>query len=96
MLTDEEKREQWYEHDFRRPKKERPAYLRIHTSHGPINLQLHCHLAPRTCHNFLSLTSSSYYDGTLCHRLIAGFISQWGDPDGTGRGGRGAFLRDLR
>ncbi len=37
--------------------------------------------------NFLALCASGYYDGTVFHRNIKGFIVQGGDPTGTGRGG---------
>lgn len=37
--------------------------------------------------NFLALCASSYYDGTIFHRNIKGFMIQGGDPTGTGKGG---------
>lgn len=37
--------------------------------------------------NFLALCSSDYYDGTIFHRNIKGFMIQGGDPTGTGKGG---------
>ncbi|KAK4349487.1 hypothetical protein RND71_032242 [Anisodus tanguticus] len=39
------------------------------------------------CKNFLALCSSDYYDGTIFHRNIKGFMIQGGDPTGTGKGG---------
>ncbi|KAK1274067.1 Peptidyl-prolyl cis-trans isomerase-like 2 [Acorus gramineus] len=43
----------------------------------------------QTCHlwNFLALCASGYYDGTIFHRNIKGFMIQGGDPTGTGKGG---------
>ena len=42
---------------------------------------------PKTSFNFLALAASGYYDDTLFHRNIAGFMLQGGDPTGTGKGG---------
>ncbi len=43
--------------------------------------------APVTCENFISLAKSGFYDGLIFHRVIAGFMIQGGDPEGTGMGG---------
>jgi len=37
--------------------------------------------APNTVHNFLKLVESGYYDGTIFHRIIPGFMIQGGDPN---------------
>jgi len=37
--------------------------------------------APNTVHNFLELVESGYYDGTVFHRIISGFMIQGGDPN---------------
>jgi len=37
--------------------------------------------APNTVHNFLKLVESGYYDGTVFHRIIPGFMIQAGDPN---------------
>ena len=37
--------------------------------------------APNTVHNFLKLVESGYYDGTVFHRIIPGFMIQTGDPN---------------
>ena len=37
--------------------------------------------APNTVHNFLKLVESGYYDGTVFHRIISGFMIQAGDPN---------------
>jgi peptidyl-prolyl cis-trans isomerase-like 3 len=38
--------------------------------------------------NFLALCAANYYDGSLFHRNIKGFMIQTGDPSGTGKGGQ--------
>jgi len=42
---------------------------------------------PKLAENFLALAASNYYNGTLFHRNIKGFMVQGGDPTGTGKGG---------
>lgn len=43
--------------------------------------------APETVKNFKNLVSQGFYDGLIFHRVIAGFMIQGGDPQGTGMGG---------
>jgi peptidyl-prolyl cis-trans isomerase A (cyclophilin A) len=88
----------------------------LHTSTGDITVNLFPDQAPKTVSNFVGLatgegqysepnakggTSGPFYDGTIFHRVIAGFMLQTGDPTGTGRGGPGykfgdEFHPDLR
>ncbi|MBQ8659038.1 MAG: peptidylprolyl isomerase [Clostridia bacterium] len=49
--------------------------------------------APNTVNNFLSLVKKGYYDGLIFHRVIAGFMIQGGDPQGTGMGGPGYRIK---
>lgn len=48
----------------------------------------------------MKLAASGYYDGTVFHRIIPGFIVQGGDPTGTGKGGKsiwgGKFEDEIR
>ncbi len=67
------------------------ALVRLVTSLGALNFELHCDLAPRTCENFLLLAGRGYYDSTPFHRVIRNFMAQGGDPTGTGRGGKSAW-----
>jgi peptidyl-prolyl cis-trans isomerase-like 3 len=41
--------------------------------------------------NFLALCASNYYDNTVFHRNIKGFMIQGGDPTGTGKGGQSIY-----
>jgi peptidyl-prolyl cis-trans isomerase SDCCAG10 len=72
----------------------------IHTTQGEIAVELFAKQTPLTCRNFLQLSLDGYYDNTIFHRLVPGFILQGGDPTGTGHGGEsiydgGAFGGDL-
>ncbi|AEO71484.1 15e42a39-c52c-4597-88d6-b6d2a23c3cd2 [Thermothielavioides terrestris] len=72
----------------------------IHTTQGEIAIELFAKQTPLTCRNFLQLSLDGYYDNTIFHRLVPGFILQGGDPTGTGHGGEsiydgGAFSGDL-
>ncbi len=60
---------------------------------GEIKIELFPEIAPNTVNNFLSLARSGFYDGTIFHRVIPGFMIQGGDPEGTGRGGPGYSIR---
>lgn len=85
------------------------VYATLHTNAGPIRLQLFPNHAPKTVRNFVELAegtrqytdprtgrpgSGPYYDGTISHRVISGFMIQMGDPTGTGRGGPGYTFAD--
>merc|ERR1711939_217797 len=52
----------------------------LHTTHGPIKLELFCQACPKTTDNFLALCASSGYDGSPFHRLIPNFMIQGGSP----------------
>jgi len=43
--------------------------------------------------NFTKLAESGFYDGLIFHRVIAGFMIQGGDPEGTGFGGSGKNIK---
>jgi len=53
----------------------------IKTNFGDIKIKLLPEIAPETVRNFITLTKSSFYDGTLFHRVIPGFMIQGGDPN---------------
>lgn len=64
------------------------------TSHGEFTVELFADKAPNTVDNFVTLAEKGFYDGTVFHRVIAGFMIQGGDPTGTGRGGPGYTIAD--
>jgi len=53
----------------------------IKTDFGDIRFSLLSDIAPETVRNFSKLTKSGFYDGTLFHRVIPGFMIQGGDPN---------------
>ena len=52
--------------------------VRLTTSQGDIELELDSNAAPKTVANFLTYVKDGYYDGTIFHRVIAGFMIQGG------------------
>jgi peptidyl-prolyl cis-trans isomerase B (cyclophilin B) len=64
------------------------------TSRGQIVCDLFAKDAPNTVNNFLFLAKEKFYDGTKFHRVIADFMVQGGDPQGTGTGGPGYKFGD--
>jgi peptidyl-prolyl cis-trans isomerase B (cyclophilin B) len=66
----------------------------MHTTQGPIELELFDGDAPKTVENFRKLATDGFYDGVIFHRVIRDFMIQGGDPDGTGMGGPGYIFED--
>ena len=64
------------------------------TSEGDITIKLNAKETPVTVNNFVYLAKNSFYDHTIFHRVIKGFMIQGGDPEGTGRGGPGYRFDD--
>ena len=62
----------------------------IETDLGTIKFELLDNEAPKTAENFRLLAERGYYNGTIFHRVIAGFMIQGGDPNGDGSGGESA------
>ena len=58
-----------------------------------IHLELYPDVAPNTVANFVQLAQDGFYDGTIFHSVIAGFMIQGGDPTGTGMGGPGFTIK---
>ena len=81
----------------------------LRTSEGDIRINLFPDHAPKTVANFVELatgdkkysppnasggSSGPFYDGSVFHRVISGFMIQGGDPLGTGTGGPGYRFND--
>ena len=66
----------------------------LHTSCGPITLELDTALAPETVNSFVFLAAQGYFNGTAAHRVMPGFVFQAGDPTASGRGNPGYNLPD--
>lgn len=77
-------------------------FANISTSKGDILVELFYKQAPLTVTNFVGLAEGTldaakgkkFYDGLKFHRVIADFMIQGGDPEGTGRGGPGYKFPD--
>ena len=65
----------------------------IQTNQGTIQVELYPDVAPNTVNNFISLVQKGFYNGTIFHRVIPGFMIQGGDPEGTGMGGPGYSIK---
>lgn len=66
----------------------------LKTSEGVIEVVLHADKTPITANNFVSLARKGFYNGTVFHRTIKGFMIQGGDPEGDGTGGPGYKFDD--
>jgi peptidyl-prolyl cis-trans isomerase B (cyclophilin B) len=64
-------------------------YWNIETNKGKIKVKLMPDVAPMHVSSTIYLTRLGFYDDTVFHRVITGFMAQGGDPTGTGRGGPG-------
>ena len=62
-------------------------------SGAKIVAELYPDVAPNTVRNFIHLAQSGFYNGTIFHRVIPGFMIQGGDPEGTGMGGPDYCIR---
>lgn len=58
-----------------------------------IKMELYQDIAPNTVKNFVTLANKGFYDGTIFHRVVRGFVIQGGDPTGTGAGGPGYRIK---
>ncbi|OIV92843.1 hypothetical protein TanjilG_00977 [Lupinus angustifolius] len=76
------------------PKKK--GYVQLHTTHGDLNIELHCDITPRACENFITLCERGYYNGVSFHRSIRNFMIQGGDPTGTGKGGESIWGKPFK
>ncbi len=66
----------------------------LNTSAGSITIDLNANTTPITVNNFVTLAKKGFYNKTIFHRSIKGFMIQGGDPSGDGTGGPGYRFAD--
>ncbi len=86
------------------PKQTKPATMEfsatkhytavLKTSQGTVEIALNFGQTPNTVKNFFDLANKGFYNGTIFHRVIKGFMIQGGDPKGDGTGGPGYQFND--
>ena len=65
----------------------------LHTNFGDIKIKLDFDKAPITAENFLNYCKNGFYNNTIFHRVIDGFMIQGGCPNGNGMGGPGYTIK---
>ena len=68
---------------------EHTYFWNLDTNVGKVKIKLMPDVAPMHVSSTIYLTRLGFYDDTIFHRVITGFMAQGGDPTGTGRGGPG-------
>jgi hypothetical protein len=63
--------------------------LEVGTSCGSFTVELDPKQSPNASASLVSLARAKFFDGTIFHRIVPGFVIQGGDPTGTGTGGPG-------
>lgn len=66
----------------------------VQTTEGSIVIALNKEQTPKTVENFVTLAKKGFYNNTIFHRVIKGFMIQGGDPKGDGTGGPGYTFAD--
>ena len=61
--------------------------VKMKTTEGEIEMKLFPKQAPLAVENFVTHAEEGYYNDTIFHRVVKGFMIQGGDPQGTGKGG---------
>ena len=69
--------------------------LTFDTSCGSFSVALDPELAPKTGASLVALAESGYFDDTIFHRVVPGFVIQGGDPTQSGAGGPGYSTVDV-
>ena len=69
--------------------------VELATNCGTFTIRLAVKTSPATTASFASLVQKGYFDGTVFHRIVPGFVIQGGDPTGTGSGGPGYSTVDV-
>lgn len=60
---------------------QKPAVVKLETNMGDIEIALNPEKAPKTVKNFLTYVDEGFYDGTIFHRIVPGFVIQGGGLD---------------
>jgi peptidyl-prolyl cis-trans isomerase B (cyclophilin B) len=63
--------------------------LTFHTNCGDFTVLLNLKTAPHAASSLVALARAGYFDDTVFHRIVPGFVIQGGDPTATGQGGPG-------
>jgi cyclophilin family peptidyl-prolyl cis-trans isomerase len=66
----------------------------VRTNQGPFTITLDQKTSPHVAASFAALVRKGYFDNTIFHRIVPGFLIQGGDPTGTGRGFPGYTVVD--
>jgi peptidyl-prolyl cis-trans isomerase B (cyclophilin B) len=66
----------------------------VTTSEGAFTIRLDAKDSPNTVGSFEQLARKGFFDGTIFHRIVPGFVIQGGDPTGKGTGGPGYTTTD--
>ena len=61
----------------------------VETSCGEFTITLDPKASPKTTSSFVALAQDGFFDGTVFHRIVPGFVIQGGDPTASGGGGPG-------
>jgi cyclophilin family peptidyl-prolyl cis-trans isomerase len=69
--------------------------LEFDTSCGSFTIALDPELAPKTSASLVALANAGYFDDTIFHRVVPGFVIQGGDPTQSGSGGPGYSTVDI-
>ena len=70
-----------------------PTTVRFTTDAGALSIKLDPSLAPIAATRMVALARSGFYTNVVVHRVVPGFVAQFGDPGGDGYGGSGKLLR---
>jgi peptidyl-prolyl cis-trans isomerase B (cyclophilin B) len=74
---------------------QRPHTVDVRTNLGRFAFRLDVHDSPCVTSSFASLVRRRFFNGTVFHRIVPGFVIQGGDPTGTGEGGPGYTVVDV-
>ena len=79
--------------NFRRNNMSNPIVTFTMENCDVMKAEIYPEIAPTSVNNFVNLVQKGFYDGLIFHRVIAGFMIQGGDPEGTGMGGPGYSIK---